>query len=208
MWELDPKEGWAPKNWCFQTVVLEKTLESPLDCKEIKPVNPKGINSRIFIRSIDVRAEAPILWPLHVKSQLIWKDPDAGKDWGQEKKGSTEDEILGWHHQLNEHEFEQTLGDSEGQGSLVCCSPWGCKKSDIAYRLNHNNKMGRPHQSVRGLKKKKDRSLPKYRDSASSPPSDPSCSTDSSLMEHTHTLLVLFLWRTLPNIRLQWVPGT
>ena len=108
-------------------MVLEKTLESPLDCKEIKPVNPKGNQSWIFIgrTAAEAEAEAPVLWPPDVKSQLIGKDPDPGKDWGQEEKGATEDEMVGWHHRRNGHEFEQTPGDSEGQGSLVCCSPWG-----------------------------------------------------------------------------------
>ena len=105
------------KNWCFWTVVLEKTLESPLDCKEIKPVNPKGNQPWIFIGRTD--AEAPIVWPPDVKRRLIGKDPDAGKDWAQEK-GETEDEMVGWHHWLNRHEFEQTQGDSRGQGSMAC----------------------------------------------------------------------------------------
>ena len=127
MRKLDHKEVWASKNWCFWTVVLEKTLESPLDCKEIKAVNPKGNQSWIFIGRIDAEAEAPILWPHNVKSWLIRKDPDAGKDWRQEGKRMTEDEMAGWHHWLNGHEFEQTLEDGEGQGSVVCCSPWGHK---------------------------------------------------------------------------------
>ena len=122
MWELDYKEGWVPKNWCFWTVLL-KTLESSLDCKEIKPVNPKGNQPWRFIERTD--AEAPILCPPDAKSWLIGKGPNAGKDWGQEK-GVTED---GWHHRLNGHWFEQPLGNSEGQGSLVCCSPWGCKET-------------------------------------------------------------------------------
>ena len=105
MWELDYKESWAPKNWCFWTVVLEKTLESPLDCKELQPVHPKGNQSWIFIRSTDAEAETPILWPPDVKSWLIWKDPDAGKDWGQEEKATTEDEMVGWHHRCNGREF-------------------------------------------------------------------------------------------------------
>ena len=105
MWELDYKESWAPKNWCFWTVVLEKTLESPLDCKEIQPVHPKGNQSWIFVWRTDVAAEASILWPPDVKSWLIGKDPDAGEDWGQEEKGTTEDEVVGWHHLLNGHEF-------------------------------------------------------------------------------------------------------
>ena len=122
MWGLNHKEAWMPKNWCFWTVVLEKTPESPLDSKEIKPVNPKGNHSWIFIGRTDI--EAPLLWPPDVKSQLIGKDPEAGKDWWQEEKGTTEDEMVGWHHWLNGHEFAQTLGDGEEQRSLVCCSPW------------------------------------------------------------------------------------
>ena len=114
MWELDYKESWAPKNRCFWTVVLEKTLESPLDSKEIQPVPPKGNQSWIFIGRTDAEAETPILWLPDAKNQLIWKDPDAGKDWGQEEKGMTEDEMVGSHHQLNGHEFEQTSGDSGG----------------------------------------------------------------------------------------------
>ena len=110
-----------PKNWCFWTVVLEKTFESPLDCKEIQPVHPKGGLSWLFIGRTDVEAEAPILWPPDVKSWLIWKDPDDGKDRGQEEKGTTEDEMVGWHHWLNGHEFEWTPGVGDGQGRLVCC---------------------------------------------------------------------------------------
>ena len=141
MWELGHKESWAPKNWCFcfvlfcflnwcfWIVVLEKTLENPLDCKEIKPVNRKGNQSWIFIGRTDAEAETPILWPHDVKNWLIAKDPDAGKNWRQEK-GTTEDEMLGWHHWLSGHGFEQTPGDGERQGSLACCSPWGCKESN------------------------------------------------------------------------------
>ena len=125
MWELDYKESWVLKNWCFWAVVLEKTLESPLDCKEIQAVHPKGDQSWLFIGRTDVEAETPILWPPDAKSWLIWKDPDAGKDWGQEEKGTTGDEMVGWHHQFNGHEFGQTPGDGEGQGSLACCSPMG-----------------------------------------------------------------------------------
>ena len=106
MWELDYKESWAPKNWCFWTVVLEKTLESPLDCKEIQPVHPKGNQSWVFIGRTDAEAETPILWPPDAKSWLIWKDPDAGKDWRRDEKGMTQGEMVGWHHQLNGHEFE------------------------------------------------------------------------------------------------------
>ena len=105
IWELNCKESWAPKNWCFWTVVLEKTLESPLDYKEIQPVHPKGDQSWVFTGRTDAEAETPILWPPHVKSWLIWKDPDAGRDWGQEEKGKTEDETVGWHHQPDGHEF-------------------------------------------------------------------------------------------------------
>ena len=106
MWELDYKESWTPKNWCFWTVVLEKTLESPLDCKEIQPVHPKGNQYCVFIGRTDVEAETPTLWPPDAKGWLTGKDPDAGKDWGREEKGMTEDEMVGWHHRLNEHEFE------------------------------------------------------------------------------------------------------
>ena len=128
MRELDHNESWAPKNWCFWTVVLEKTLESPLDYKEIQPVHPKGNQPRIFIGRTD--AEAPNLWPPDAKSRLIGKDLDVGKDWGQEKKGITKDEMAGWHHWLNAHECEQTPGDSEGQESLACCCPQGLRESD------------------------------------------------------------------------------
>ena len=117
-------------------VVLGKTPESPLDSKEIKPVIPKGSQPWILIGRADAEAEAPVLWPPDAKNGLIRKDPDAGKDWGQEVKGTTEDQMVGWHDQLNEHEFEQALGDGEGQGSLVCCSPWGCKELDTTEWLN------------------------------------------------------------------------
>ena len=115
MWELDCKDSWVPKNWCFWTVVLEKTLEKPLDCKEIKPVHPKGNQPWLFIGRTDAEAEAPILWPPDVKNQLIGKDPDTGKDWRQEEKGNTEDKMVGWHHQHDGHEFEYALGDGDGQ---------------------------------------------------------------------------------------------
>ena len=121
MWELDRKEDWTPKNWFFETVVLEKTLESPLACKEIKPVNLKGYQPWIFIGRTDT--EAPILWSPDAKSQLIGKDLDAGKDWGQEEKRATEDKMVGWHHRLNKYEFEETLGDRDRQGNLVHYSP-------------------------------------------------------------------------------------
>ena len=130
MWELDHKEDWAPKNWCFGILVQEKTRESPLNSREIKPVSPKGNQLWILIGRTDAEAEAPIFWPLGAKNQLIGKDPDAGKDWGQEEKGVTEDEMVGWHHWLNGHEFEQALGDAKGQGDLACYSPLGHKELD------------------------------------------------------------------------------
>ena len=136
VWDLDYKESWAPKNWCFWTVVLEKTLESLLDCKEIKPVNPKGNHPWIFIGRTDTEAEAPILRPPDVKNWLIWKDLDAGEDWRQEEKRMTEDEMVGWHHRLDGHEFEQAPGVGDGQGSLACCSPWGRKELDMTEILN------------------------------------------------------------------------
>ena len=125
MWELDHKEGWVPKNWCFWTVVLQKSLESPLDCREINLAHPKGNQPWIFIGRTGTEAEAPILWSPDGKSWLTGKDPDAEKDWGQEGKETTEEEMVWWHHRLNGYVFEQTPGDSEGQGNLVCCSPWG-----------------------------------------------------------------------------------
>ena len=136
MWELDCEECWVLKNGCFWTVVLEKTLESPLDCKEIHPVNPKGNQSWIFIGRTDAEAETPILWPPYVKNWLTGKDRDAGKDRRQEEKGMTEDEMVGWHHRLNGHEFELNLGVGDGQGSLMCYSPWGLKESDMTEWLN------------------------------------------------------------------------
>ena len=135
MWEFDHKESWVPKNWCFSTVLLEKTLESPLDCKKIKPVNPKGNQSWIFTGRTDDEAEAPILWPPDAKNWLIWKAPDAKKDWRHEK-GTTEDEMVGWHHRLNGHEFGWTPGVGDGQGGLACCSSRGRKESDTTEQLN------------------------------------------------------------------------
>ena len=128
MWELDHKENWA--------VVLEKTLQHPLDSKEIKPVHPKGDQSWIFIGRTDAEAETPILWSPDVKNWLIWKDPDAGKDWRQEEKGTTEDEMIGWHHQLYERGFGWTPGVGDGQGGLACYGSWGHKESDTTERLN------------------------------------------------------------------------
>ena len=136
MWELDHKESWAPKNWCFWIGVLEKTLVSPLDCKEIQPVHPKGNQSWIFIGRTDAEAETTITWPPDVKSWLLRKDPDAGKDWRQEEMGTTKDEMVGWHHWLNGHEFELALGIGDGQGSLACCSSWGRKESATTEWLN------------------------------------------------------------------------
>ena len=143
MWEWtikkeykDYKESWVLKNWCFWTVVLEKTLESPLDCKESHPVHPKGDQSWVFTGRTDAKTETPILWPPYVKSWLIGKDPDAGRDWGQEEKGTTEDEMAGWHHSLDGREFEWTSGDGNGQGSLACCDSWGHKASNMTEQLN------------------------------------------------------------------------
>ena len=133
------KEGWEPKKWCFSTVVPEKTLESPLGSKEMKPVNPKGNQSWKHSERTDAEAEAQILWPPGMKSRLIGKDPDAGKNWGQEEKKAPEDETVGWHRWINGLEFEQTLGDSEGQGSLACCSSRGRKELDTAQQVNNNN---------------------------------------------------------------------
>ena len=144
MWELDHKEGWVPKNWCFWTVVLRKTLESPLDSKKIKSVNPKGNQTWIFIGRTD--AEAPILQPPDAESQLIRKDPDVGKYWRQEK-GTTEDKTVGWHHQLYRHELEETLGDYKGQGSLVYCSPRGPKESDMTEWLSNNSRVWKAVES-------------------------------------------------------------
>ena len=136
MWELDCEESCAPRNRCFWTVELEKTLESPLDSKGMQPVHPKGNQSLIFFERTDVEAETPILWPPHAKSWLIWKDPDAGKDWGQEEKGTTEDEMVGWHHRLNGQEFGWASGVGDGQGGLACCGSWGCIHSEMTERLN------------------------------------------------------------------------
>ena len=135
MWELDYKESWVPKNWCFWNVVLENTLEGPLDCKEIQPVHPKGNPSWIFIGRTDAKAETPILWPPD-ENWLIGKDPDAGKDWSQEEKGMTKDDMVGWHHWLYGHEFQQAPGVGDGEGDLLCCSPWCCKESDMTEWLN------------------------------------------------------------------------
>ena len=136
MWELDCEESWVQKNRCFWSVVLEKTLESPLDCKEIQPVHPKGDQTWVFIGRTDVEAETPILWPPDVKSWLIGKDSDAGKDWGQEEKGTTEDEMVGWHHRLDGRGFGWTLGVGDGQGGLAHCGSRGHKELDTTEQLN------------------------------------------------------------------------
>ena len=139
------------KNWFFWTVVLEKTLESPLNCSQIQPVHPKGNQSSIFIGRTDAVAETAILWPPDAKTWLIGKDPDAGKDWRQADKGMTEDEMVGWQNQLDGHEFEQAPGVGDGQGSLVCCSPWGHNESDTSERLNWTEKgirMANKHMKI------------------------------------------------------------
>jgi len=133
MWELDCEEAWAPKNWCFWTVVLEKTPESPL---EIQPVYSKVDQPWVFFGRTDAKAETPILWPPHAKSWLIGKDSDAGRDWGQEEKGMTEDEMAGWHHWLDGRESKWTPGVGDGQGGLVCCDSWGRKESDTTEWLH------------------------------------------------------------------------
>ena len=136
MWVLDCEESWAPKNWCFWTVVLEKTLVSPLDCKEIQPVHPKGDQSWVLFGRTDGKAETPVLWPPYGKIWLIGKDSDAGRDWGQKEKGTTEDEMAGWHHRLDGHAFGWILEVGDGQGGQACCDSWGRKESDTTERLN------------------------------------------------------------------------
>ena len=136
MWDLDYKESWAQKNWCFWTVVLEKAFKSPLDCKEIQPVHLKGDQSWVFIGRTDVEAETPILWLPDAKSWVVWKDSDVVKDWGQEKEGMAEDDMFGWHHRHNGHELGWTPGVGDGQGVLECCSPWDHKESDTTEQLN------------------------------------------------------------------------
>ena len=138
MWELDCEETWEPKNWCFSTTVLEKTLENPLDCKEIQPVHSENQPWDFFVRN-DAKAETPVVWPPHAKSWLIGKDSDAGRDWGQEEKGTTEDEMAGWHHWLHGHESQWALGVGDGQGGRACCDSWGCKESDTTDQLNWLN---------------------------------------------------------------------
>ena len=137
IWELDCKENWALTNWCFWTVVLKKTLESPMHCKEIQPVHPKGDQYWVFIGRTDVEAETPLVWLPNAKSWLIWKDPDVGQDWGQEEKGTTVDEMVGCHHRLSGHEFGWTLGVGDGQWGPACCSSFGWKESDRTELLNY-----------------------------------------------------------------------
>ena len=140
-WTINKAEHWRI---CFWTVVLEKTLESPLDCKEIQPVHPKGSQSWIFIGKTDAEAETPILWPPHVKNWLIWKDPDAGKDWRREKKGTAEDEMAGWHHWLDGHGFGWTPGVGDGQGGLACYGSWGRKELGTTEQLNWIDQLNNP----------------------------------------------------------------
>ena len=144
MWELDYKESWAPKNLWFWTGVLEKTLESPLDYKEIQAVHPKGDQSWVFIGRTDVEAETPVHWPPDVKSWLIWKDPDDGKDWRREEEVTTEEEMVGRHQLFNGHEFGWPLGVGDGQGGLACCGPCGCKESDMTEGLNWTELSSKP----------------------------------------------------------------
>ena len=147
MWELDYEESWVPKNWCFWTVVLEKTLESPLDCKEIQPVHSKEDQPWVFFGRNDAKAETPVVWLPDVKSWLIGKDSDAGSDWGQEEKGTAEDEMAWWHHRLDGHESAWTVGVGDGQGGLACCNWRGLKESDTTERLNWTE----PQKSFREL---------------------------------------------------------
>ena len=151
MWELDYEESWVPKNWCVWTVMLEKTLESLLDCKEIQPVHSRGDQSLVFFGRNDAKAETPVLWPPHVKSWLIEKDSDARRDWGQEEKGTTKEEMVGWHHQLDERESEWTLGVGDGQGGLACCSSWGWKETRLSDWTELNWRLPSSGQQVQDL---------------------------------------------------------
>ena len=139
MWELDCEGGWAPKNWCFWTEVLEKTLEGPLHCKEINQSILKEINPEDSLEGLMLKLKLQYFDHLMQRADPL-EDSDAGKDWGQEEKGVTEDEMVGWHHRLKEHEFEQTPGAGDGQGSLACCSPCGCKESDMTWQWNNKSK--------------------------------------------------------------------
>ena len=145
MWELDCEGGWALKNWCFWTVVLEKTLEGPLDWKEIQPVHSEGDQPWVFIGRNDANADTPVLWPPHAKSWLIGKDSDAWRHWGQEEKGTPKDEMAGWHHWLDGRECQWTPGVGDGQGGLACCDSWDRKELDMTEQLNwteQNDKKG------------------------------------------------------------------
>ena len=149
MWKLDCEESWAPKNWCFWTVVLEKTLESPLDCKEIQPVQSEGDQPWDFFGRNDAKAETPVLWPPHVKSWLIGKVSDSGRDWGQEEKGMTEDEMAAWHHWLSGHEFGWTPGVGDGHGGLACCFMGSQRvRHDWATKLNWTKKSFKNIQNI------------------------------------------------------------
>ena len=159
MWELDYKESWTQKNWCFWTVVLEKTLKSPLDCKEIQPVNPNWNQSWMFIVTTHAEVETPILWPPDAKNWLIEKDPDAEKDWRREEKGNTEDKVVGWHHRRDGHEFEQAPGVGDGQGSLMRCSSWGGKESGTT-ELNWTELNSSPLVPLKHTVKVTDHSIP------------------------------------------------
>ena len=141
MWKLDHKEGWGLKNWCFWIVVLEKAVQSSLDCKESQLVHSRGDQPWVFFGRNDAKAETPVLWPPHAKSWLIGKVSDAERDWGQEEKGTTEDEMAGWHHRLDGRESEWTPGVADGQGGLACCNSWGCKESDTTEQLNWTERL-------------------------------------------------------------------
>ena len=148
MQELDCEESWAPKNWCFWTVVLEKTLASPLDCKEYQPVHSKGDQSWVFIGRNDAKTETLVLWPPHAKHWLIGKDSDAGRDWGQEEKGMTEDAMAEWHHRLDGCEFEWTPEVGDGQGGLACCNSLGHRELDMTEQLNWTEQKRRDRKSL------------------------------------------------------------
>ena len=148
MWELDYEESWAPKNWCFWMWCWRRLFESPLDCKEIQAIHSKGDQSWVFFGRNDAEAETPVLWPPHVKSWLIGRDSDAGRDWGQEEKRTTEDEMAGWHHRLDGHEFEWTPGVGDRQGGLACCSSWGRKDLDMTEWLNWTELNGTVHSII------------------------------------------------------------
>ena len=163
MWELDCEESWATKNWCFWTVVLEKTLENPMDCKEIQPVHPEGDQSWVFFGRSDAKAETPVLWPPHAKRWLIGKVSDAGRDWRQEEKGMTEDEMAGWHYRLDGREFEWTPRVGDGQGGLACCNSWGRRESDTTERLNWTELVHEEYKTDVGFIMKPDFMIKKFK---------------------------------------------